>query len=220
MTFLELRNLVSYWVDDLQLAYFTATQVNSFLNNAQKELQKLLLNAGQNYYVKRYQTTTVINQADYVLMDDFEKLHRLELVISGTPPTEAVTPINSITINQQDLLLGNTATPCGYFIKKNRLVLFPTPNAAQTLRMYYSPRVADMTLDTDVPDAPAQYHEYIAVLAAHDCLMKDGRDPSTLQAKIKYYEEMLKNDAQERQVDGPRTIVDTGNSYTANGFYW
>ncbi len=221
MTFLELRQLVSYWLDDLQLAYFTEPQVNRFLNNAQRELQKKLLNAGQNYYLVPVQTTTVINQSDYVLPDDFEKLNRLELITAGTaPPNEGINPISSVTLNQKDMVSNIPGTSCAYYLKKNRLVLIPAPNQALTLRMYYSPRVDDMSLDTDVPDAPEQYHEYIALLAAYDGLLKDGRDPSTLATKIAYYEKMLSDDAQERQIDGPRMIVQSGDSYSFEGMYY
>lgn len=217
MTFLELQQLVSFWVDDLNFGYFTQPQVQRFLNNAQKELQKLLLNAGQNYYLKPCQTMTVMNQSDYVLPEDFEKLHRLELVISGTVPNETIMPMYSITLNQKDLITIIPAQPEAYFLKKDRIVLVPAPNVVLPLRLYYSPAVTDMTLDNDVPDAPEQYHEYIAVLAAYDCLLKDGRDPSTLDAKIKYYENMLKMDAQQRLVDSPRRVVDTGITYNNAG---
>lgn len=213
MTFAELKQLVSYWVDDLNFGYFTEAQIGRFLNNAQRELQKRLLNMGQNYYLKPVQTTTVINQSDYVLPDDFEKLHRLEMVITGTAPNETIQPMYPITLNQKDLITLIPAQPEAYYLKKDRLVLVPVPNVALTLRMYYSPRVEDMSLDTDVPNAPEQYHEYLAVLAAWDCLLKDGRDPSTLAVKIKYYDELLTQDAQQRQVDAPRRIVETGISY-------
>lgn len=220
MTFLELRQLVSFWVDDLNFGYFTVPQVSRFLNNAQRELQKLLLNAGQNFYIKPVQTTTVINQYDYVLPTDFEKLHRLEMVITGIPPNEAIQPMTSITLNQKDFFGAGPSTPTAYYLKTNRLSLLPCPQSALVLRMYYSPRVADMINDYDVPSAPEQYHEYIAVLAAYDCLLKDGRDPSTLETKIKYYENMLKMDAQERLLDSSKFIVDTGSSEINNGFLW
>lgn len=210
MTFLELRQLVSYWVDDLNLTYFLPAQVNRFLNNAQREVQKLILGAGQDYYVKCAQTTLVVNQREYVLPDDFYKLNRLEIVVSGTVPTESVIRLNMITPNQLDLVGTQTGTPSVYFFKQNRFVLYPAPNAALTLRMLYSPKVADMVLDTDVPDVPEPYNEMIAVLAAMDCLYKDGRDVSALADKRDMYIKMLKDDAAQRSLDESRSVIFTG----------
>ena len=78
----EIRDLCLYWLDDLQGAYFTPTQMNVFINNAQREVQKQLIQAFEDYYLKVVQTTTVANQADYILPQDFLKLRRLEIVLS------------------------------------------------------------------------------------------------------------------------------------------
>ncbi len=220
MTFFELEQLVSFWVDDLQFGYFTKPQVDRFLNNAQYELQKRLLNMGQNYYMKPCYTTTVGNQADYVLPTDFEKLHRLELVINGSAPNESIQPLYPITLNQKDLISNGSGQPECYYLKKDRLTLQQVPQSPQVLRLYYSPRVTNMVLATDVPNAPEQYHEYIGLLAAYDCLLKDGRDPSTLIDKVKYYDKMLDMDAQQRQVDAPRRVVETGISYNGSGMFF
>lgn len=213
MTFLELQNLTAYWLDDLAFGYFTQTQVKAFLNNAQKELQKLLLMAGVNYYVKPVQTTLVASQTDYVLPSDFVWLHRLEVILSGSGTSEDAAPIVPITLNQKDQIAPGTGTPCVYYLKKNRIVLLPAPNAAKTLRLYYSPIATDMSADGDEPDAPEFYHEYLAVLGARDGLLKDRRDISNLQVKLKELEEHLKQIAQQRQVDASRHVLSTDHGF-------
>lgn len=220
MTFLELRQLVSYWVDDLNLTYFTPAQVNRFLNNAQREVQKLVLGAGQDFYMKCAQTTLVINQRDYVLPDDFYKVNRLEVVISGSSPNENVLRLNPITPNQLDLMGTQTGTPSVYFFKKNRFTLYPAPNSALTLRMLYSYKVADMVLDSDLPDVPEPYNEMIAVLAAMDCLLKDGRDVSALIEKRDLYMKMLKDDAAQRSLDESRSVQYTGTYDDYSSLIW
>lgn len=219
MTFLELQNLVAYWLDDLNFGYFTNTQVKVWLNNAQKEVQKRLLKAGQNYYVTPVQTTLVVNQRDYVLPEDFKKLHRLALVISGTCPNESMSPISPITTNQQDLVPSGVGTPCAYFFKRDRLVLRPAPDTALVMLMDYSYLVADMVLDTDIPDVPNSYVELIALLAAQDGFLKDGRSSEILTQKLKTYELEMDQDAQERNQDVSRSVVETGNS-ADYGYYW
>ena len=218
-TFLELQNLTAYWLDDLNFGYFRPVQVKAWLNNAQKETQKILLQSHQNFYVQAVQTTMVVSQTDYVLPADFMTLHRLEVVMSGTPPEESLWPLAPITLNQQDLVTNQLGTPGTYFMKKNRLKVLPAPDTALPLRLHYSYLVCDMVLDTDSPDIPPAYHELLAVLAALDGLLKDGRDPSFMLAKREYYERMLKQETQQRNEDAPRTIVYTGNDIVG-GSWW
>jgi len=207
----DLQNLTAYWLDDVNFGYFTQTQINVWLNNAQVEVQKLLLQAKTNYYVTPVQTTLVVNQNDYVLPSDFMVEHRLEIVTSGTPPNEAISVVAPMTINQQDLVPNQTGTPQFYFLKKNRIRLSPSPDTALTMRLYYSYLVANMVNLTDVPDVPTEYHEMIAVLATYDGLMKDGRSNQAILEKKAYYENLLKQQTESRQEDAPRGITTTGS---------
>lgn len=209
MTRLEMRNLTLSWLDDINAGYFPIDLVNLWLNNAQKEAQKRLLQAGENWYVKRVCTTTILNQFDYILPTDFLKLHRLEYIVSGTAPNEEVSVIEPITINQQDMFPNAAGTPGGYYLKKNVMVLLPPPDSAKQLRLWYSYLVADMSSDGQQPDVPVQYHEFLPCLAFKDGLLKDGRDIGPATEKIAYYENLMREDAESRREDQPRMIVVT-----------
>jgi len=218
MTFQSLQNMVSYIVDDLNFGYFTQNQVQFWINNAQREVQKRLLQTPGNWYVKRVNTATVQNQSDYALPSDFLKLHRAELVLSGTAPNEVKGPIQLITINETDQLPPGPGTPSCAWIIQNIISIYPAPDTAnQTFRIYYSYLVADMVNSTDVPDVPYQYEEMIGLLAARDAFIKDGRDPAPLDQKIAIYENLMKQDAQQRDVSQGRRIVSTQGQtwYTA-----
>jgi hypothetical protein len=210
MNLSDLQQLTLSWLDDPNATYFTLPQVNRWLNNAQKEVQKHLVQAGQMFYLKPVQTNTIYGQADYVLPIGFLKLHRLEIVISGAPPFESTVPLSYVTLNQQDLVPPQIGQPQFYHIKRNRLTLFPAPDSILPLRLYYSYQVTDLVNQTDVPDCPDHYQEFIAVLATIDGLLKDQRDPTPMLGKRAYYENLLKQDAQERHQDAPRSIVQTG----------
>jgi hypothetical protein len=209
MTFLELQNLILDWLDDPNAGYFTLAKVKQWINNAQKEVQKRLLQAGENWYLTCEQTTTVANQSDYALPDDFLKSHRVCIVTSPGTTSEVERELQPITLNQQDLVINQPGEPECFFLKKARMVLVPKPDQAYTLRLYYSYRVADMTIDTETPDAPEQYHELIAVEGALNGFIKDARDPSVLLAKKKEYEKLFERDAENRVEDTPREVVVT-----------
>lgn len=218
LTFLDVQNSAAYYLDDLNFGYFTPTQVKLWANNAQREVQKRLLKSGSNYYLRCVTTSLVVNQRDYVLPDDFKKLHRLEMIMSGTAPNEVTSVILPMTLNQKELVSQSSGTPQYYFFKKNRIVLHPAPDTVFTLKLYYSYEVADMTLDTDVPDVPSAYHELLPLLAAEDGFIKDGRASALLEKKLKQFEIDMDSDSQERNQDVPRGIVDTGIS--GGAYYW
>lgn len=219
MNLAQLQTYVSYALDDLNFGYFTQTQVTVWLNNAQHELQKRLLKAGNNRYTITVTTPLVPNQQAYALPLDFKKLHNLEVVISGVPPNENTSPISPITENQKYLVQNGAGTPNFYVIKKNNLILYPTSDSPTTLRMVYSYMVPDMVNLTDVPDAPSDYHEMIGLLAIEDGFIKDGRANPLIEKKIAAIQQSIDSDAQERTQDAPRGIVETGNN-ADNGFFW
>lgn len=212
MNLSDLRALVSYWVDDLNAGYFTATQVNAFINNAHLEVQKMLLTSHEGWYQKIVETPLVPNQTDYILPADFLKLHRLELSITGTAPNDETRKLQQITMNQKDLFPVSSGTPQGFYIKRDRVVICPPPDTAYTMRLTYSYRVSTLINDSDVPDVPTQYQEYVAVVAAYDCYVKDDRVPNVIIEKKKFYEDMMRKDMEDRSLSEPRSVVVTEES--------
>ncbi len=213
MTRLDIRNLVLSWLDDLNATYFTSAQVNVWINNAQTEAAKQLMQAYENYFLRTVSTVTVYGQSDYVLPSDFKKLNRLELVVSGTGLAENRQMLVPTTLNQLMLVGPRPGTPLQYVLKKNRITLDPVPDNTYTLRLYYSNLPVDMTLDTDVPGVPGEYHEYVAVLAAMDGYVKDDRIPDNISMKRDRYLMLMKQEAEDRKIDVPRHFITSDDDY-------
>lgn len=209
MTRADLKTLMRGWLDDSSGGYFNDTNCNAWLNLAQRRVQMDLLQAGQNFYEISVETPLISGQADYLFPTDFITLNRLEIVLSGTGVNEDRQPLKPITTNQQDMVPISYGTPTNYFIKRDRFTISPTPQQAYTMRLYYSYRVADMGSDSDSPDIPEHFVEYVAVVAAFDGFIKDDRAPENLLAKKAKYEEILKKMAAERTQDVSRQIVIT-----------
>jgi len=215
----DLQNLTSFWLDDLQFGYFTQTQVTLWINNGYHELQKRLLKSAGNRYNLSVTTPLFVNQNVYVLPANFKKVQNLEVILSGVPPFEATNPVQPITTNQQYLVSTGTGTPMWYTFVANNLFLRPAPDTPLTLRMIYSYMVSDLVNPTDIPDAPSDYHELIALLAAEDGFIKDGRSNPLLEKKIAAIQAQIDSDAQERNQDQPTGITETGNG-ADQGFFW
>jgi hypothetical protein len=214
MNFGELQTAVSYWVDDLNFTYFTKPQVKFWLNNAQKEAQRLLLQAGEDYYMITVKAPTVTNQRNYMLPDDFLQSHRVEIKTTGTFPNENKRTIYPITPQQQDLLPGKTGDPAAFYIQNGQMILCPCPgNIPYTIILNYSYLVEDMVNDSDTPDIPSAYHELVALLAAKDAFIKDARQNAELLQKIEEYKTSIKRDAENRTLDYPRMVVETDAAY-------
>lgn len=219
MNLASLQSYVSFALDDLNFGYFTQTQVTAWINHAQNELQKRLIKAGNQRYNLSVTTPLIVNQNVYVLPADFKKLQNLEVILSGTPPNESTNPITFITENQKYLVNTNTGTPTWYTFVANNLYVRPAPDTAYTMRMVYTYMLTDLVNPTDIPDAPSDYHEMIGLLACEDGFIKDGRANPLLEKKIAAIQASIDSDAQERNQDGPRSIVETGNN-SDNGYFW
>jgi hypothetical protein len=205
----QLRTLVRSWLDDPQGTYFTDDQVNVWLNNAQREVQKQLLQAGENWYVTKVYTNLVANVDTYVLPSGFLKLNKFQIVTSGVTPTEARVTLGFCTLVQLDEVSTTTGQPTVYNIRKDCVTVRPVPDIGYKAYLDYSYLVGDMTSDAATPDVPDQYQEYIAVLAALDGFIKDGRSMAQLENKRQGYLELMQQDKQQRHVDMPRQIVVT-----------
>lgn len=216
MTRAEIRSLASVWLDDVNNGYFTVAQLDVWINNAQREVQKLLLNASEDYYTVCATASTVVDQARYQFPSDFLKVMRLSYITQGSGDTASYRRLYPITRNQRDLATFNpSGDPSNYYFNKDTLTLIPTPSRALTLHIEYAYRVSDMSNDSDEPDVPEDYHEYLAILSARDGFLRDGRDMGPIQAKLAYFEKMLTENAQQRNQDSPRMVVATSEGFGA-----
>ncbi len=212
MNLSQLETLVWSWLDDVNGAYFTKPQVDVWINNAQREVQKLLIQTGQNYYVEKMSGVMVINKDTYFLPSDFKKCHKLEIVTSGVvgSTSEVRATMEWCTLMQLESIWQSVGTPILYNIKRNMLTVRPIPDQAYTMYLHQSYKCVDMVNPSDLPDVPEDFTEYIAVIATLDGFLKDQRDPSAfVGAKKEKYELMLKQDANDRNVSKPKSVVVT-----------
>lgn len=204
-------------VDDPSRGYFTEAQVERWLNNAQRETQKQLVECNSTYYIKCVKAAIVPNKACYYWPENFYKLNRFDVILSGEGTTsENRVTLDTLTPTELNLINNGPSVPLGFFTKKNTFELRPYPDQGYTIELLYSYRVADMTTDADIPDAPEEYHEYLVVLAVLDAFFKDQRDPSPFLAKKDYYLALMKQAATQRLINQPRSVVQAGGQ----GYYY
>ena len=209
MTLLQIRNLALAWLDDEDSGYYTTSQMNQFINMALKEAQKILIQSFENRFVKVVEGVTVANQGRYKLPSDLMKINLMELVTTTVGPQEERGTIIQTTLSQKDRNISKTGNPSTYAFLDDEFLLRPIPDSVNTIRIYYTYRVADLADDSDIPAIPSEYHEYIAMRAAKFGFIKDGRETSALDLELAKLRDDMKKDAENRNVDRARGIVMT-----------
>jgi hypothetical protein len=134
---------------------------------------------------------------------------RLERVLSGSGSLINTQQIYPVTPNQKSSVGSVSGAPLSYYFEKNNIILNPTPDSAYEIHLHYSYNVVDLVSDSDVPDCPEQFHEYIAILATRDCLFQDQREIAPIQYKLDHYERLLKEIAVQRNADTTRMVTVT-----------
>lgn len=216
MTRAEMRTLISQWVDDPDFGYFTEATLNTFINNALYEVQKRLIMAGENFYITCVTTPTVTDQAEYALPDDFWGVRKVKVITGGSGVTASYVILDAISMGQSNQF-ATTGCPQAFYLKKNNIVLVPAPNTdTYTIELEYAYQIPLMTLDNDVPDVPTHFQEYVAILAAYNCFIKDDRVPSILETKRDQYEKLMDEAADNRVMSKARTIIITSDGYYGN----
>lgn len=209
LTFSQMQTLVADTVDDPSFGYFTLAVVKQRLNLAQRELQGLLVKAGHAYYTRCVKTNTVSGQKAYALPSDFYQLLLLERVTQGSGDTVVTEQIDYITPAQRYQSVEISGLPQMYWFERNNLILKPVPNSIVEIHLEYAYSAVDMSADSDLPDAPEAFHEFIPILASKKCFIKDGRSAQPLQEDLARLEASLKSVADLRRADGPRMTVIT-----------
>lgn len=206
MTRLQLENLAADWLNDRDKTYFTPTWLQMRLNLAQKTLQMLLIDAYQDFYTTCALTTTVVNQERYKVPSDFIGIRKIEILTSGSGDTASRRQLDPMDMHETYKVTNQTGDPTHYFLGKNHIHLKQVPSSAKTMELHYIYLVDDMAADVSEPDAPEEYHEFIAILAVEDNLIKDTADSTAILNKKAYFENKIAKLASNRKPDGPRMM--------------
>lgn len=208
--------IVTYFLqlmDDPFGGYYTTTFTDLAANLAQEEVQKHLLMAGELYYVKQVQASTVQNQQDYIWPQDLLKLNRVEIITSGVTPNQIIQEITPITLNQMGAFSQTTGTPSNYCLKQDRFSLYPIPDSIWTLNLYYSYKIAALTSNSQTPDIPEIYHKVISAYMARMGKVKADTDMTNVNMLIMPFEKEMDELAQQRQYQTPRRVIETDVCY-------
>ena len=202
--------------------FVTLPEWNSYINQSTFELYDLLTTVYEDYNLAPSLNITTTGAAQYDLPNGsnysaapaFYKLMGVDVgIASSTNGWVTLKKFNFISRNRY-VFPQITSTALGVFNMQYRIVgstimLIPTPQAGQTIRMWYIPRMTSLLRDTDVLDGVSGWTEYVIVDAAIKALQKEESDVSVLMAEKQMLIERLNGSAQNRDVSMPDTISNT-----------
>ncbi len=218
MTLAEIRTAARQRADMTASQFVTDAEFNSYINSSLAELYDLLVtNYGNDYFATTATITTVDGVERYPLPADFYKLLGVDLAIQGTAGTPSATYVSLRPFNMTERNRYTTAsvqtwvgvTNIRYRLSANSLWITPTPQAGQSLRLWYVPRVVALVTDADVADGISGWLEYVVVDAAIKALQKEESDVSVLLAQKAALVQRINGSAANRDAANPATVADT-----------
>lgn len=172
--------------------FVTDTELTSYINQSYFELYDLLVGAyGEEYYVASpYSFTTDGTNELYDLPTDFYKMLGCDLLTGGVSQYSTMKKFNMGERNNYSI-----------------------PNSGKTIKLWYVPKMTQLTASSDVVQGVSGWTEYIIV----DCCIKilDKEESDSKPFAIKKAEQMkrIEGISQNRDAGTPSTVTDV-NSYS------
>ncbi len=209
----QLRLMAQQRADRVNSNFVTLPEWNSYINQSAFELYDLLIDVYEDYYVTGPTDLTTDGTNMVPLPSDFYKL----MGVDGSPGSSncfvTLKKFNFIARNRYIYpQLPNTLL--GIFNPQYRLVgsnlmLIPTPQAGQTVRIWYIPKMVQLLQDTDILQGVSGWSEYIICDAAIKALQKEESDVSILGMQKMALIKRIEDSAMNRDAGQPDTISDT-----------
>lgn len=195
-------------------ADLTPTVLNEAINAGIAELHDILLSKADDRLVTSTTLTTSVGVESVALPTTFYELRKLEIVDPSA--LSGYRKLFQGSLDSQHLYALLIGKRYRYRLQGSSIVLMPTPQAVETLRLYYVPYALVLSNDSDVIDGYNGYEDLIYHLAWRRCLVRqdlstvdldrevarltsriaaasDGRDaePFYLTDRVKYEDEDL-----------------------------
>ncbi len=168
---------------------FSASQYSDYIRDQ--------INQGQNYITaqtdfRQLQRTeaiqTVSGTATYALPTDFQRLVNVTVEL----PNGTIVPLASDANTQIDLEEVLSGQPERFSIDGTNLRLWPTPSAAQTVRLRYYRIPVALTNAGDVSLIPEQYHHLLVTYALWHCWQRENDYSAAQYHKGRFDEDIMK----------------------------
>ncbi len=185
----------------------TPDVLNEYVNKAVVKVWRLLVRKAEDYCTARATLTTTPG-SDAVTVGwpaTFQKLRKLELA-EGSEYTR----LRPTSLDAAHRFSQSTGRAYRYWLEGATLYLAPTPQAADSLRLFYIPYAERMVNDGDTFDGINGYEELVILIAKLYCERRQEMDTSGTERDIAEAQQDIRSDADGRDANEPFYLNPSG----------
>lgn len=177
-------------------ADLTPTILNDFINEGVAQVWDLLKGKSDDRLVTSTTLATAVGVATVNLPATFYALRKLEIVDSSTP--SGFRRLRSHDLDASHLYATLYGKAYRYRLQGSTIVLVPTPQAIESLRLWYIPLPTVLAADGDTFDGYNGYERLIYQYAWRSCLERQDLDTTNADRAIAKFEADIKAAADGR----------------------
>ena len=173
--------------DEAQPYGWADTELNAYINEALRQA------CVRGQLLRRLDTVTLVSgTASYDLPDYFDPWQVTRVYLSSTPEIEVTKRSRPELIREYQTYDLGSGTPIHYRLDGPNesapfgLVLFPTPDATDTLNIEYIALPCDLSTDTSTPEISTYYHEKLLDGVLMLCYRKKDADAYDPDSALKH----------------------------------
>jgi hypothetical protein len=177
---------------------------------ANQKVNATIANLQEDFFITSATFSTTSGTKSYALPSDFRFIRRLEHYSTSDP--NDIVKVDEMpfprTEGQHEWPWASNGKPTNYVIRGSQLDIYPIPDDAYPMRLYYDARQSDLNQDSDSPTSPIEFHDMIALWAAILGLVKNAEPSTELQMLYKVRENDLvetfvhRNSGEDDRVEG------------------
>lgn len=210
-TLAEIRTQARDRADMTNSTFIGDAEWNRYINAAAKELYDMLVGAyGDDYYLSDSTLSVTSGTESYDLPADFYKLRGVDLILSNER-SYSLKPFNFMERNRYKngnlTWIFNRDTNVRYRLFNGKIRFLPIPSGTYNIKLWYIPKMTELSADSDEFDGINGWEDYIVVDAAIRGLVKEESDPSALMVERQKLMDRINSMAPNR---------DAGESYTVS----
>lgn len=213
-TLLQLKTRARELSDMEDSLFISDSELTSYINQSALELYDLLVASFEDYYLDVSANLTVASGQDSITVPaNLYKLRGVDYLVGGSG--DQWQDLKPFSFQDRNTANSNLVQP-GYYsttgiryrLQASTIKLTPADQASGTYRVWYVPKMTQMTLDTDtLPDHLDAWDEYVVVDAAIKMLQKEESSTSALDNMKANLKKRIEGMSRNRDSAHPEVIL-------------
>lgn len=154
--------------------FWTDSQLNTYLSMGANRVNTIIVATRQEWFTVSVTFNTQVYVPNvvpntYAVPSDLMEIRRLELIQDTSIPETSIVKLDELKFPRTeaggDWLFTAPGQPVRYIFTGQAIRLLPPPDSIYTMRLFYTQRPLDITVDTAVPTTPVDFHDMIIFYA-------------------------------------------------------